>query len=340
MSLRLRVWLLWRRLRVALLALLGRGEMTVEDLLQSPVGSGPLAAIKRELVGAAHRVADEEALGIPQAGVDYELVDLTPELQARSDRALGELMAYQDRRRATRVRVRRARLRTRLVVAGAATLLMLLMVAGAGAFGLRLGLLDRVADIASDREAAQEERPDRSGDIHIPGPYPDIRPAPGERTEKLEVPLTGGDKKAELVAYVSSGDRICTALVVPLSKVASQPRFGCMRQEDIADFLTRKPAFWTGLQVGEKMILWGFATKEVEAIEASGPHGRFFTRITDPWMIEGDAGDLTVRVFVAAFNVDFGEDGPQTGETDPLLDFRQYELLATMDDGQVVQANP
>jgi hypothetical protein len=344
LSPRLRAWLFWRRVRLLIVGLFDRGG---DRAARRPTDAAdPLGMLGDDLARAAEQMDADAALGLPQPDAGYEPVELTPALRARRDGALAELIEAQGRRQERRVRVRRARVRARVVAAGMAVGLIVVMTAGATAIGVDVPLFDRAVEGIRDVQSDSNGTPTTADDevIHLPGPYSDIRPGPGDRSEALEVPLSANyqGKSAELVSYMAPDDLICNSIVHPPAAEGREETasWGCLPQEHLRDTLSRERVTIGGYEFYDTTTIHGYVREDVEAVEIRGPTGAMEAALGQPWEIDGSDGRITVRPFAATAIADFSSDVPAERQERRSVDGKSYVFTLTLEDGRTLDVRP
>jgi hypothetical protein len=339
---RLWIWWLWRRVRLVVARLLGRdGEARTRG--GAPIDADPLGALKGELLSAAERLEEDERLGIPRVGVDYEPVEMTPALEARRDEVLGELRAYQGRRGMHQRRFRRARRRVRLATAGVAVALLLVAVAGTSALGLGVPLFDQALEVmfpgqddsTHDTTETQNKASSLSSRLVL-------RPGPGGKTEPFKFPLPEHDDPAELVAYATPDGGFCTALTSPPRKAGAEPTvgFGCPDPSRLAQDLSQDHVQMSGSQTGEdSVVINGFTSADVEEIKTYSPFGATTTYLSDPATLELSP-PLTFRQFVAVIRPSAGDPPFSEEEKDDRLTSFDYAFTIRLKDGRELDVAP
>jgi len=270
------------------------------------------------VAGSGYYLAAAE---IPVEGVDYELIDLPPELAARLDAARGELVEHA-RSAATR-RVRRRRVRRRRTASLAMAALLTLAVLGAGATALVTGstgvpAVDRLLGI-------YESELSKPGAAKRPGPTGrGVQPDPSIDGTSVEVQTSGKDRIAS-ASYVAKDGRICTAITSTDASLAGG--LTCVSPLRLAEPLARQGGILLSVRnpsVG--VVLVGFVRANVGRVEGSGPRGGLDVQVGDVWT-PGFEGLGSMRPFVGL------------AEPDPsrILDPHDYRMRAVTDDGDELQ---
>lgn len=340
MSPRLRIWWLWRRVRLVLARWLGRDGARGRG--GAPIDADPLGALKGELLSAAERLEEDERLGVPRVGVDYEPVEMTPALEARRDGTLGELIGHQDRRRMHRRRVQRARIRARIAAAGVAAALLLIVTAGTSAVGLGVPVLDELLDAMIARQDATDDRTPVPTDIGSPPFKPNLRPGLGGKTNPLEFPLPGYDGDAEFVSYVTSDGGLCSALTYPPRRPGAEPTagFGCPGPELVSEGLADNHLLLSGSQTNaEAIVIEGYAAEDVEVITAHPPFGIATTYLGDVSTLEFPE-PITFRQFVVVVRPSPGRTEFSDDQVDRGMDYRIYSFTIRLADDQELDVGP
>lgn len=257
---------------------------------------------------------------IPTEGVDYELVELPPELAARLDAARVELVDHA-RDTATR-RVRRRRVRRRRTASLATASLLTLAVLGGGAVALVAGTtgvpaVDRLLGI-------YEAGLDKPGAADRPGPSGrDLQPAPSSESTTIEVPLDGGKRRIVSTSYVAAGEGtgVCSVLATPSGSDAGD--VACVPPARLAAALERGDGQVLAVTEGAaEVVLRGFVGGDVERLEGVGPTGPLDVTLGEVWTPDLPGID-SLRPFVAV----------EADVHDRLVSAADYTLQAVTDDG-------
>lgn len=329
MSLRLWIWWLWLRVRLVVARWLGRdGEGRGRG--GAPIDADPLGALKGELLSAAERLEEDERLGIPQVGVDYEPVEMTPALEARRDEVLGELRDYQSRRGARRAHIRRAYRRRHVAAFGAATALMVVAVAGASALtGIGTGLpeIDRL--LGNLQEDSSETSSPSAADVRLD---------PSAAGVPMELHIDDTHVVTALT-YVSRSKQLCTlhAAKPHQERKSGAPKGGgCVPPAFLEHRLDRDKALVSGFFTTDSGVaLTGFASDDVQSVTIRGLGKSLKVEISDSWTTHIPGLDA-IRVFLAGATFGFIEDGLTLDESDYVTGPARYGVEAELEDGRVV----
>lgn len=293
-----------------------------------------VAAKARRLFGGSAATAGAgyylAAAEIPVEGVDYELVDLPPELAARLDAARVELVD-QARGAAThgsRHGGARRRRTASLVTAALVTLALL----GAGATALIAG---STGVPAIDRLLGVEQSQLDS----IDAPRPDVAPRAGDASDPLVVPWgEDGSREAVGVAYVGRGDDICLSLAAQLPDGGQRlvGGGGCTPADSVWERLDTGDAFVASTAFGAPTSITGLASEDVESIGVAGPNGPLTVELGRSWVPDLD-GAMPVRMFVAVARPGSEPADPTPAEAAAISDPRNYRLVARLRDGRSIE---
>jgi hypothetical protein len=192
-------------------------------------------------------------------------------------------------------RIRRRRTRRRATVVVAIVALLLAATAGAAelaGFTTGVPVVDELIGIDSP---------------------PGHRPAPGDATKPLAVPI--GDGVYQTVAFLARDGSVC---IVAAERHRSGVRGGgggCPPLQVIYKQIRRRGASWHGSSYGPDQRTYQLLVPgEVEEIRPLG-RGDWRVLMTPPWTPDADgARPLRLAVAIDDENVDVGEDGLQPGE--------------------------
>jgi len=280
---------------------------------------GVLGDRRKAVAGSGYYLAAGE---IPVAGVDYELVDLPPELEARLDVARGELVEHA--RTATRRRVRRRRVRRRRTASLAMAALLTLAVLGAGASALVTGstgvpAVDRLLGIFEKNAG-----PPSPADPGSPGSRYRLDPSVASTSIEFSV---GGVPMVD-ASYLAQDGSVCSILTD-----ADRGRSGdlaCLLPAEIAELLEQTGGtLFNVTETSSGIVARGYASSDVQRLEGSGPTGRLEVHLGDTWA-PGVPGIDSIRPFVAV----------EPGVTGRLVGSRDYRLWGFSEDGGRVQIWP
>lgn len=299
------VWVRWRLLAVASRRLLGGGG-------------------RAAVAGSGYYLSPAE---IPVEGVDYELMELPPELAARLDAARVELVDGARSATARRVRGRRRRRRRTTSLAMAA--LVSLAALGAGATALVGGSTGVPAiDRLLGTYEAGLEKPGSEGRSGRGLPQ-----AGSGASESIEVWVDERSRRLVSLAYVDRHGKVCS-----ISRENGGPgkegsgRIGCVVSEFVADRLVKQPVLiMSTIRYGKEVVVTGFADRRVKGLEGRGPNGRFPVRLGPEW-IPDVAGLSPLKPFVAVVPIDDASSGD-------LLDL-DLAFEGTTGDGEVFDVVP
>jgi len=265
------VWVRWRLAAVRARALVGGGGT-------------PAAA------GSSYYLSAGE---IPVEGVDYEPVDLPPELAARLDANRAELVEHARSTTARRTRGRRARRRRTASLSMAA--LVTLAVLGAGATALVTGstgvpAVDRLLGIYE----AGLDKPGASGRRGPMGR--DLRPDSSVASVSIEIAVDGRVRRIVSTSYVAEDAGVCSALAG-----VDGGRSGdlvCLPPLRLVRRLNQHGGVLLVTEGPSEIVLRGFVNGDVVQLEGTGPAGRLKTSLGDSWTTDLP-GIPSLRPFVA-----------------------------------------
>jgi len=254
------------------------------------------------------------AAEIPVEGVDYELVDLSPELAARLDAARGELVEHA--RGVTARRARRRRVRRRRTASLAMAALLSLTVLGAGATALVTGstgipAVDRLLGI-------YEKNSGRAGSAGQPDPSVD----------STSIEFRAGGIPMVSAWYLARNGDVCSVLTD--ADRGSSGDLACVTPAEMVESLDRSGgALYSVTEGASGVILRGYTRSDVQRLEGSGPAGQIDLYLGDIWS-SGAQGVDSMRPFVG---VERGARGRQKTR-------RDYRLWAVTKDGSRLQILP
>jgi hypothetical protein len=228
---------------------------------------------------------------LPVEGLDYDVEDVTPGLQARLDAYGAELL---DVARATAVRrTRRGAGRRRRALSLATAGLVTLTVLGAAATALVTGstgvpAVDRwlgIQEAGLERQAPGRLGP-RGGDV---------RPTPSMPAASIRVRL-GGSRTAVVTSYVARSGEVCSTLT---DGGAGAGNISCVTPALLDARLRRDNGLVLGMvNDGRAVVLAGLVTADAERVSATGPTGPLEVQLGGTW--EPDVPDGgTLKPFVA-----------------------------------------
>lgn len=299
------VWVRWRLLAVRGRRLLG--------------GGGPAAA-----AGSGYYLSPAE---IPVEGVDFELLDLPPELEARLDTARAELVDHA--RVAAGRGARRRRVRRRRTASVATAAVVSLAVVGAGANALVSG---STGVPAVDRLLGIYEAGQRDPSTRQVSPQGDLAPRPGGKSTSVRASVNG--LQIVSTSFVGRNGRICT-VTTQEQEVAPSGDFTCIEPDRLAQHVAERGGLPVGVGTrSDNVVLWGFVDDRVVGMSGHGPAGPLDFEIGESWTPEVRGAD-PLKAFLAVGARPRREDGKPT-PTDP----GAYSIEAVLADGSRMSLAP
>jgi hypothetical protein len=272
----------------------------------------------------------------PVEGIDYDPIDLPPELKTRLHATRADLLARVPgaadggtRRRATR----------RRTASAVATSLLALGVVAAGASALVTGstgvsAVDRVLGIyekgAGDQEASGGPRPTTD----------DARPDPSRASASVNAVVADGSRVVS-TSYAASSGRVCTAItdVGELDRRRVLGALPCQEPAFVADHMEQAEGYVMGASIwGDSVVVSGFVSDRfVSMTSGEGPGGPVDVVLGETWA-PGLPELAPMKPFVAV-----GKRGDKASQRDGdlwVLNPENYIFDATTDSGERVQIKP
>lgn len=261
---------------------------------------------------------------IPEEGVDYDPLEITPEIRDRLSADREEMIVYIERMNARTRRRRRVRRRRAAVLAAA--VLMSAAAAGAAAEILLTGStgVPAIDQVLSISEEARKP------------PLPPSTPGVDSASEPVSIPWKSQEGTSAVgVAYLSGRTDLCFSLAVPddISHVTGAGAVQCQSLAAVASALADHRFFVMTINFRRTVTITGVAAVNIATVEATGPMGEFETRLGPPWVPPVD-GSQAVRPFVAFRYVGATDDSPSVDLQDP----RGYSVMAKALDGKTYQS--
>jgi hypothetical protein len=277
-----------------------------------------------DATGAGYHLTVAET---PVEGVDYDPIDLPPELQTRLAATRADLLAHAPGATAGRAPHRRRRTATLV-----AAFLLTLGVVGTGASALVTGSTGVPAvDRALGIYEAELAKPEASG---RPGPSgSDLQPGASGTSTSIDVPL--GDGSSIVTGFYTARDgRICAAFA-NVEGSGTRPVVNCVPPQDLFKHLeTDDVNLLTTRVLKDEVVVIGFVSSRVASLRGDGPSGALDIHLGSLWT-PGPKPSGSLKPFVA---VGPNADPPLTGREFPRsLDPNSYAFEAVAGDGSRIR---
>jgi hypothetical protein len=273
----------------------------------------------------------------PLPGVDYDEVDVPPEVRERMAAKMEEVYVYTARERGREVQ-RVARRRRRVVALVATGVLVLTSAAGASAlFSGTTGLkvIDRLLAIDMHEQGRARRhsvaRPSMSR----------VQRDPRATGISLEVPVGGEQSRRVVGAFLNTMGEVCFTLADSSSRPRASGRthVGCAPGNRIRQ-VPKRVVYVSTIFVNRAAVVLGFASSDVTKLRIRGPSGPLVVKLGSPWRTRIVKAS-PVRIFLAAASDPrLDHESVSTTLSSRYENAANYRIKATMSDGHVVRPKP